>query len=974
MRPEAEHAARDGAPSRSCSGAPVRGAGARATPRAAFLGAVIASAACGGAPKPGSVVGATARAAAAMTSPADRSRWSPASLGPGEPIERLADGTRRGMVGRLRVEESPDGSLRTARELLPFTKASTAMPLPGRLGGGYVFASPGSPSIVHHAPSFLGPLTMVARAPSSPVTLVPARDRLLIATKERVEAVDLVAGRPVAPSPLPPHTRFAGGAYASPDRALFLLDLWGLVETHDGGETFSRVDLPDARGVALEGEQLVAVTPTARYSVGADGEAAMEGALVATKVEPRPPLPLPLGAPPLRAAVESGWPVSDDALVVARRGWVALVRATDGEVLAKTRALPDDEDATCHAIRFGVDVGFVCGGEGRGTRVYAFVPPSSARLALSWSGPRAVSPSGNGGLVVRGGCADAPARHDLACVVSPDGAMRDVRITGDVGASRVVALSDGAAAVLVPPRGGDDGSLAIVDRAGKVTRASLSLPERPLLRRGLWLEGVQEIGDGELSAWVEAGGAMVGVRVSRTGDVRDGGARTEPFVSVSGPVGVAVAPRLGRAFETRDGGLTWDAVELPDAGQGALGGVGLRCSQAGCVVAFEQPWLRVGWGGPRDPGELAPPEDRALPQRATFGRRPRGLSCELVSFDEAPKPSAAHGDAHLSDFFAVPAPDVPAGSRAINEPALGPMAARLYAWAPRGAKAGGTRFLARFVDRFALDRPVRSTALTRAPFADEAALADALGREGPGLVLHGLGDAGGAGVLLSACRSGRDACDLYGAADGRSLARLPVAEELALGRVIPPSASAALLDDTWFVVVSAANEALVVRLDPGGARVLARLPRHGSAPLVRLTRRARSRGLGLLVRGQGTFDKSDEDFLVFPIDPDTGARGAPVRVGPSDLGGQPPPICGPDEDGWIAEVPFGYGPSLTGAQIGDVELRVRLDAGRACTEAISGRLRQSSPAAKRPAGALKLTAWPLVAHAASGARVVASCR
>ncbi|MCC6648484.1 MAG: hypothetical protein IT374_23310 [Polyangiaceae bacterium] len=932
--------------------------------------APLALAACAAPARPTAPTPAPTRAPAAMLTPVDRARWTPASLGRGEVIELLPDGTRRGMVGRARVEESPDGSLRVARRLLPFTKAATALPIPARLGGGYVFASPGSPSLVHHAPSFLGELTLVARAPSSPVTLVPARDRLLIATRDRVDAVDLATGRAVEPAPLPPFTRFAGGAYAPPNRALLLLDLWGLVETHDGGRSFSKVELPGARAVTADGDQLLAITPSGRFSVGPDGEPAPLGAVTAPHVEPRPLPPPPLGAPALRVAVESGWPLSDDALVVARRGWVAVVRASDGEVLAKTRALPDEEDATCHAVRFGADVGFVCGGEGRGTRVYGLVPPTSARLARSWPDARRVSPSGTGGLAVSGGCADGPARPDLVCVVSPDGAARDVRITGEVGASRVVALADGAAAVLVPPRGADDGSIAIVDRAGKVTSAPLSLPGHPTLRQGLWLEGVQEAGDGELAAWVEAGGTLVGVRVTKGGEVRDGAPRTEPLISVSGQVGVALDPRRGRALETRDGGLTWDAMELPDAGQGALSGKALRCGQAGCVVSFDHPWLRVGWGSARDPEELTAPEDRALPASKGLTRRPRGLRCELVSIDPEPRPVPAREAPHLRAFFGAAPPVIPAGTRALVEPSLG-ASAQLYAWA--GAKAGGTRFVARFVDRFARERAVRSTAVTRAPWPDEPALLDALGREGSGLVLHGLADPGGAGVLFSACRSGRDACALFGASDGRSLTQRPLSEELELGRIIPPSASAVVLDDTWFLLVSRANELVVVRLDDAGARVLARLPRHGSAPLVRLTRRARSRALGLVVRGQGTFEQSDEDLLLFPIDPDTGAEGAPTRLGRADFGGAPPPVCREDDDGWLVEAPFGYGPSLAGATLGDVELRARVEPDRACTEALSARLRQPpSPALRAPGGAI--AAWPLVALSSTGARLVASCR
>ncbi len=994
-------------------------------------------AACGGAPAlraPGAPAGAEL---APLGGPLGPSRWVPEGVEGGTVVEALADGTQRVLLHRLRVEASPEGTVRRAAELLPAN--SSALELPERLGGGYVFVAPSPGTQLWRSHDFLGRLEPLARLARSPLQALAGPDRLLLRAPagDRVLGLDVRGGALVAPSPLPAAPRLGWLTFADAWRGVAFADLLGLVGTSDAGATWRALGVSAVpKGVQVVGDHFVIEAANERYVVDARGQAAREdlpparpGGSASPEPRPRPP-PGPFGAHPLRAALEEGWPLRDGTAAVARGGRVGLVRLSDGGVVALSAERVDGEDdARCQALRLGVGVGFACGAPGRGTSIYALGRPLGLRPVASFSKPRAIAPSGNGALVVRGPCdadadpsREAPGGGRAYCVFGArGGAPWQFSTRGDVGVERVVALGDGRVVVLVPPRGADPGR-AVTLRPGAPASeparpggVALRLPAnegaRSLLQRGLWLEGFWESSPGEIAGWVEAGGTLVGVRVRASdGTLTAGKPREGADAVLAGPYALG-ALEGERLWETTDGGQSWRGVDLPPALRSrALRG--RACGPAGCSLTFErEAWLRVGWGEPAA-GDL---DDAASPAAAPEPPTPPApsLRCAFeralpTAQAAAPGPGAPAGrpgrprprpgpgppvasereSGPWSPFRGAPPPALPAGYAGFDAgPSTGAPAYRLYAWTPKGVTfAQSARLQGRFFDRYDPGGGLRSTALGLPPWPDENAISDALGFAGTPVIFHALLDPSGRAALASLCRSNR--CELFGLAPGRPVERLPEADDAPYARLIPPSASAVWTDDAWFVALSEANQLTVWRVEPARSRVIARLPRlppagGGPPELVTLVRRARGPGIGLFAQGLGTFGRSDRDMYLVPLDPQTGAVGEVLRLGPADFGGKAPSICDPEADGWLVDFTpaFGQAPNLqtaTGARITDLSWRLRLEPGRACAEAALGRIPDAAAPKTGAARPDKTTsppnaALPVVVEDKGGRRALVRC-
>jgi hypothetical protein len=90
------------------------------------------------------------------------------------------------------------------------------------------------------------------------------------------------------------------------------------------------------------------------------------------------------------------------------------------------------------------------------------------------------------------------------------------------------------------------------------------------------------------------------------------------------------------------------------------------------------------------------------------------------------------------------------------------------------------------------------------------------------------------------------------------------------------------------------------------------------------------------------FDQSMRDWYVLPINEESGELESPVRLYGSDLEGQTPPHCAPDEDGWLVMPEFGLSPALSAiatsvANLTFVEARLRLEPGKVCIDALASR-------------------------------------
>ncbi|MDW8250193.1 MAG: hypothetical protein RMJ98_12940 [Myxococcales bacterium] len=920
----------------------------------------------------------------------DRARWTPESAEGAVLLRQLPDGTHQYLMQRLRIEVRPDGSLRRAPDLLPASRTPvSSLPLPDRLGGGFLFVTSGSSSSLWRSTTFLGRLASLVRLPVSGVQVVAGTDRLLVRmlSGDRVWGVDPETGAVGAALPLPVAPRYGGIAFVDARQGAVYADLLGLMVTRDAGVSWRSVPLHEppkalvaeelSEGVVVQvGSRKLRVDP-ATGTLSEDGPALTPTGQVASSArETSNRRPWGVTAP-LRVAIEEGWPLLDGTAVVFRAGRVVRVKLEDGSVLSSFSPVEAEEAASCLPVRFGADVGFVCGAPGQGTKLYVYEPPGGVALVLSFAAPRRIVPSQNGWLVVHGSCdSDAPGGAEEGvgkyCILSPVGGRREVLTRGDVGVERVVALSDGRVAVVVPPRGSSDGVVTLLPAESNGTTRTMSVQpgeDAALLRRGLWLDGMYEVVPGEVGGWIEGGGRLVGVRIRLAeGSVQVGAPQEGLFLSVVGPAAM-VAQGSEALAESLDGGFSWKPVEMPPAlGQGKLGS-GLRCGVAGCVVPFERgTWLRVGWGKPADPTDLEDAQEGNVTFSSRTIPRPLRLTCSLGvqetlkesevlppprrRFVVAVPPAEEAPPGPLPSFLGVPPPSIPEGALALSEGTASGTAARIYGWVPRGVAAGRAgRLLVRFEDRFAPERPVRSSKITVASWQDEQALRDAMGQGGVGVAFHGLGDPGGKAMLLSACQGVQ--CSLFSVVDGRPVTPVAPPDDDGFGRLVAPSASALWHDEAFFLAVNAGPRVDVWKVEAGQPRRLAKIPRvttfnNQSAP-VTLVRRARGGLIGLLTRGASSA-QSEQDLFLLPIDPTTGKTGDMLRLGASDLSWVAPRVCSPEEDGWLIDLqPMTY-PVMTlppGVRLGEVELRARVEPSSICLEAGAARLLDSATIGKQ---------------------------
>jgi len=561
-----------------------------------------------------------------------------------------------------------------------------------------------------------------------------------------------------------------------------------------------------------------------------------------------------------------------------------------------------------------------------------------------------------------------------------------------------VMLRDGRPIFLVPPRESASGQL-LVPRGGDFAAVSLDFEQRDAwLKRGQVLEGVEEREPGVLSAWVLTGPELRGIRIGLDGkiEVARTGANVEQTI-VTGRFALEWG-KTGRGAETIDGGLTWTPVELPTVDLPRPFRNVAACGPVGCA---QSGWLRVGWGSVREFPDLAKAPAPAHSRVTLAPARGISLQCEPTGEFAGPSPKpvakppgrpdkSARSSAEraaaptvdpraraLPPVFVLTPPPKPAhpadlrlqpGASPVSKwspfrgqapPALGPadvgleagtdpplvMQARIYTWGARGAEWLRTGHVqARFDDRFDL-AGIHTTATTLPSWSDEERAADALGlTAGQTLNWTSLLDVSGQAALLIGQRgSGR--ADLYAAAQGEPLLAFRDSENAPL----PVPSSVVRLGPTWFFLASSmtppAWSSTVYRVDGGVVRRLARLPRIPVPPgefTPRLVRRSQSQGLGILVQGSPGFDQVIRDWYVLPLDPDSGELDDPVRLFGSDLEGEVPPRCPADRDGWVVNTEVIPAPAVrvvspSPANISSIELRLRLDPGHACIDAIAAR-------------------------------------
>lgn len=590
-------------------------------------------------------------------------------------VENDPDGTTRFISRGMRVLARPDGSLDRSRQTFPAGKQVRALRLPARLGAGFIFYASGSGSThVWKSSGWTDDLTPFANVDFDVERVVDGFDRIYLQDQRSfdVVALDPDTGSPTDLGPLPPSPAYSGMAFADAWLAVVEVPFRGVLATFDAGASWRPLGLSQSYGVFLERGEIAINTAQGRFVLDPSGrlrkrvqanddDAAFVGAgrrgvgaptaSVPTPPEPPPPTAAgPLGRLPLREAILHGMPDTADTAIVAKDGVLGRVRLSDGRLLDfKEQAFP--AGASCTGVPLGEGFGFVCGQEQGATTVYAFKKPLSLEPVMRFEEPRFVAPSGNGALVVRGPCKGKSAGAVGAyCIRTRGGRESEMRVRGDLGVERLVALSDGGTAVLVPPRLGAPGTLTVVAADGSAKTVRLKLPKDDvaslaMLKKGLWLEGFVErdaAGGGaapssvpappkvlrkkgknapgaekskapaakapaakakwkkQLSGWVVAAGPFVGVRVDLDGAVHVGRIESDIDRALVSTDLALVLGRGGSATETIDGGFTWSDLDLPSdtADPVARAKASLSaergCSRVGCVAGA---WMRVGWRG-----------------------------------------------------------------------------------------------------------------------------------------------------------------------------------------------------------------------------------------------------------------------------------------------------------------------------------------------------------------------------------------
>jgi hypothetical protein len=539
----------------------------------------------------------------------------------------------RAIASGVRLVNLPQGGVRAAAQKLPQMPQDVVV-VPRRMGGG-VFYLLGN--TVWRSDGWLDAARPAFQASVGVKGIFAGLDRVYVRLQNGAHAaLEPATGRPTDLGAWP-GSSFVG-PYAAADgwRAAAIIDLRGAVATSDAGASWRALALPaEPREVRVhDGALLVAGLERGKMQWF---EVQSEGGFV--RVDPPPPsegegdrssaLQRRLGQRPLAAAVEDGWPLADGSLIVARDGALARLRR-DGTLLELVEDAFPMRPARCHPVRFGQAPGaiaFVCGEPAGKTVVYA-LEGARLRSVVALDRPRKVSASGNGWLVVEGGCdADAPPDDPReptrqVCVIAPDGTLRPISLAikscvrKEGGAcveyardQHVIALANGGLAILAPPNAADPsyiGTAQLIVRPPDGGGPPIARPIRVAqtdqtttavvrtLRHGMWTAGFEERRPGVLGGWIELGGSLLGVELRVDDGTLVHGAllREAAAMVASSRWGIAWGGSR-RGFQTTNGGMTWDPVDLPDPIGQPRAATTRACGPVGCMVAG---WLRVGWG------------------------------------------------------------------------------------------------------------------------------------------------------------------------------------------------------------------------------------------------------------------------------------------------------------------------------------------------------------------------------------------
>jgi len=516
-----------------------------------------------------------------------------------------------------------------------------ALPIPARLGGGFLFRAHTS---LYASDSFDGLLRPVVAFPTDVADVSFAPKAALVRTESGERwLLELATGKrlPIQPPGLLQVAALDDG------RAAAIVEGGQLLVSTDGGEHWT-----DATGRLRAAPKRVFLsraqnTHEESLWVETQGAAAMGllpgGRLAAFDALPATEAPLSLrpkqpawreDEAPLRRAVRSGALARDGSALVIASGDLVQVDLVSGamDVVAAGKLPPD---ATCTATRTQDDVVFTCSRAGGASFVVAHALDRAPIVEQTFADAGRFVVSDDGGILWVGPC-DKPTTgpRRVACVRAPGGGgwqQIDLEGAGDAGNGptynvvRWIPRGDGGAVAVVGDIGGTANAWGLLDsRTGEVhawpvdaltpaVRAALqandgarNAPVDPgRLADRAWTVTAQ----GTLRGWATLGNAVGAVEIGIDGSLQTSAFTFERIAS-AGAIALA-RTREGRIWQTLDRGATWSEVAGPPAGKPGGWLDAHACSLVGCDLGQ---WYRLGWAStppvPLPPPTTAPPAPR----------------------------------------------------------------------------------------------------------------------------------------------------------------------------------------------------------------------------------------------------------------------------------------------------------------------------------------------------------------------------
>jgi hypothetical protein len=282
--------------------------------------------------------------------------------------------------------------------------------------------------------------------------------------------------------------------------------------------------------------------------------------------------------------------------------------------------------------------------------------------------------------------------------------------------------------------------------------------------------------------------------------------------------------------------------------------------------------------------------------------------------------------------------------------------AHVYVWGSKGSDWSRTGWWQiRFDDPFAVTDPVRSSALTRPPWGDEVTASEAIGARHHASYWRweAAVDAAGRAALVNLCTGSR--CDHYAVSEGRPVLQLTAAgnQKSSYRRPVPGGVSR--VGESWYMLTESHSGGVLTlwRADLGVMKSLVTFRRltdrsyHGNATTPQLVRRHLGAEIGILFAqpADPATGENREELVVLPLDPLSKQLMTPVVLGARDFDGKVPRTCAAHDDGWVLAASLPTAPDLDlkgiGGYVDEIRLRMRLEAGDRCVEAISARAGRS---------------------------------